>query len=135
MTEEQHFIGKVAQKAIIEKDGKILVCRGIGDAVWEFPGGRLHMGEVPQEGLAREIREELGVEITVREPVHVGRSYHGKAQMWQIIIGYRCDLPDDAEIVADPKEVEECKWISHEELKTLPMFDDCREIANVFLKH
>lgn len=36
-----HFVGKIAQKAVIEHDGKVFVVRGIGDSLWEFPGGYL----------------------------------------------------------------------------------------------
>lgn len=54
--------------AIIIKDGKVFATqRGYGDwkGWWEFPGGKLEPGETPQEGLRREIREELDAEIEV----------------------------------------------------------------------
>ena len=57
--------------AVIEKDGKVLVCRRRpGDAsggLWEFPGGKLEDGETAELGLERELAEELGVRVRVGE--------------------------------------------------------------------
>jgi ADP-ribose pyrophosphatase YjhB (NUDIX family) len=119
---DKHFLGNVAQKAIIERDGKILVCRGIGDKVWELPGGRLHTEEVPAEGIAREIREELGLEIKDIKPFRVERSFHYKSNAYQVLIAYTCTC-DSTDIQVDATELEEIKWVSKEELQTLPMFD------------
>ncbi len=68
---------------LIEVGGKILVCqRRRGDwfeLMWEFPGGKLQGGEAPAAGLARELREELGVEAVVGEEVF--RTRHRYAEM------------------------------------------------------
>ena len=51
--------------AILERDGKILICRRRPDQShglqWEFPGGKVEAGETPAQALARELQEELGI--------------------------------------------------------------------------
>ena len=125
---QQHFLGNVAQKAIIEREGKILVCLGIGDSVWEFPGGRLHRGEAPVAGILREIKEELGITIRDVKPFRVEPSFHFKSNMEQVFIAYRCTC-DDTPLTVDQTEVQEVKWVTRAELKDLPMFDDCRLVV------
>jgi 8-oxo-dGTP diphosphatase len=51
--------------AIIERDGKVLICRRKPEQShalkWEFPGGKVEVGETPEQALARELEEELAI--------------------------------------------------------------------------
>jgi len=59
--------------AVIRKRGRVLIAQrpvgGMLGGLWEFPGGKRERGEWLEECLRREIKEELGVEIEVGQPV------------------------------------------------------------------
>ena len=64
------MVGKIIHvvAAVVVQDGKVLSTqRGYGNYKdwWEFPGGKIEAGEMPEQALVREIREELAAEITV----------------------------------------------------------------------
>jgi 8-oxo-dGTP diphosphatase len=50
---------------IIERQGRFLICRRKPEQShplkWEFPGGKVEPGETPEQALARELEEELGI--------------------------------------------------------------------------
>ena len=63
----------VAVGVLRRANGDVLLSQRLTGAhlagYWEFPGGKLEPGETPQAALARELREELGVEIITAEPL------------------------------------------------------------------
>jgi 8-oxo-dGTP diphosphatase len=68
---------------ILERDGHVLICRRKPEQShplkWEFPGGKVEPGETPEQALARELEEELGIARTTgREITRYDYTYPGK---------------------------------------------------------
>ncbi len=64
----------VAAGVVIERSRVLLTQRKAGAhlaGMWELPGGKVEPGEDPRDALARELREELGVDVAVGEILEV----------------------------------------------------------------
>ena len=103
--------------AIIVKDNKVFATqRGYGEFKdgWEFPGGKLEPGESAREALAREIREELDVDIRVGRLLETVEYDYPKFHLTMHC--FICELLSE-EIVL--KEHEDARWLKEEELDTV----------------
>ena len=79
---------KVSKAVIIKEDGALLLLRSTGQKFpgkWDLPGGNIHVGEDPKDGLIREVKEETG--ITLSEPIE-------KLYEEDNITFYRAQMPD-----------------------------------------
>ena len=60
---------KLVVAALVRDGARILMSRRRADqpmpGLWEFPGGKVEPGESPTDALTREVREELGCDVTV----------------------------------------------------------------------
>lgn len=103
--------------AIICKDDKIFATqRGYGDFKdwWEFPGGKMEVGETPEEALKREIREELSTEIGVDEFLRTVEYDYPKFHLTMHC--YLCSLLTEA---LHLNEHEAARWLTKDELDSV----------------
>jgi ADP-ribose pyrophosphatase YjhB (NUDIX family) len=76
----------------------------------DVPGGFLELGDHPVDGLKREVREELGLEIRVDPmPVLLAPHNYGPEGVWALAIGFRARILEGAPEPAD--DVAEALWI------------------------
>ena len=87
--------------------------RGYGEfkGQWEFPGGKIEVGETPQQALIREIQEELTVKIKVGKLIDTIEYDYPKFHL-----NMKCFLCVivDGDIIL--KEAEDSKWLNKDEL-------------------
>ena len=103
--------------AIIRKEDKIFATqRGYGEWKdwWEFPGGKMEVGETPEEALVREIHEELSAEISVDE--FLCTVEYDYPQFHLTMHCYLCSLKTDS---LHLNEHEAARWLKNNELDSV----------------
>ena len=108
----------VVTAAVVERDGRFLITRRQGgvhlEGCWEFPGGKLEAGESHADGLRREMREELDVDVEVGpELLAVSHAYDDRTVELHF---YACRLAGRPM----PRLGQQMRWVSRDELRALP---------------
>lgn len=103
--------------AIIRREGEVFATqRGYGDWKdwWEFPGGKMELGETPEGALKREIREELSTEINVDEFLCTVEYDYPKFHLTMHC--FLCSLQTEAMHL---NEHEASRWLRKDELESV----------------
>jgi mutator protein MutT len=107
----------VVLAAVVERDGLVLVTRRTAGThlagLWEFPGGKCEPGESHESCLARELREELGVDAVIGgEVLTTEHTYPDRVVRLHF---RRCDL------IGEPQPLigQQMRWVRRAELPAL----------------
>ncbi len=132
-----------ATKALIERDGKILVLRessayadGTNAAKYDLPGGRITPGERLEEALEREGREETGLAIEIGAPFFADESIPRpvvRGETWQVVkIYFPCRAPEgEVKLSADHDAL---AWINPADYKTAGLIPNLHPVFEAYLR-
>lgn len=130
-------IGVGVGALIFNDQGKILLALR-GDKAknergkWEIPGGAVEFGEAIRDGLKREIKEEIGLEIEVGELLHIcDHILMAEKQHW-ISPTFFCKIVKGIPTINEPEKCDRIGWFTIDEALALPLskvtIDDIEEL-------
>ncbi|MDB2447295.1 (deoxy)nucleoside triphosphate pyrophosphohydrolase [bacterium] len=109
--------------AIIEADSKVLIAQRNSDSrfgadQWEFPGGKVEFLESPEQCIAREIKEETDLTITVESLLHVNSHTYSddKGKLQVVLVSYICSVSSGEAVALDCQDV---KWVDRKDLESV----------------
>jgi 8-oxo-dGTP diphosphatase len=112
----------VAAVALIDADGRVLLAqRPSGKAMaglWEFPGGKVQSQETPEAALIRELKEELGIDVTEACLAPLTFASHRYERFHLLMPLYVCRRWEG---MVTPREGQALKWVRARRLDEYPM--------------
>lgn len=111
----------VAAAALINDRAEILLAqrpRGKSMAgLWEFPGGKIEAGETPEQALARELYEELGIRVTQSQMQPATFASHTYQSFYLFMPLFIIRSWNGA---LEPREGQSLAWVRKDDLRTYP---------------
>ena len=111
----------VAACVLIDGQGRVLIARrpeGRAMAgLWEFPGGKLEAGESPEEALTRELREELGIDVSRACLAPFVFASHAYERFHLLMPLFLCRRWQGTPV---PREGQTIRWVMPDELADYP---------------
>jgi 8-oxo-dGTP diphosphatase len=112
----------VSAVALIDRDGRVLLAqRPEGKSMaglWEFPGGKVEVGETPEAALIRELEEELGISTWKSCLAPLTFASHAYEDFHLLMPLFICRKWEG---MPQPRENQTLKWVRKQELRSYDM--------------
>jgi len=127
-----------AGAVLLAPDDTVLLIRRAKDphrGKLTVPGGFIDAGEVAEDALRREIREEVGIEVKRLDYFcSLPNSYHYRGVTYQVLDFFFVGRVDSKVVQTDPGEVTEVRWLLRDQIHLDELaFDSVREMLRRFL--
>lgn len=118
-------------KCVIAFNNQILLIKNsYGYSSWTFPGGGVKKGEVIEEAIKREVKEEVGIRLNSVE--HIGK-FHTNISFKEDTVFCFASQVDSDFFEIDNIEIAEAKWFPVSEMPPLP--PNATKVFNLYKKH
>ncbi|MGE3832486.1 MAG: (deoxy)nucleoside triphosphate pyrophosphohydrolase [Parvibaculaceae bacterium] len=112
----------VSAVALVDSDGRVLIAKrpeGRSMAgLWEFPGGKIEKGERPEPALIRELKEELGIDVSEACLAPLTFASHTYENFQLLMLLYVCRRWSGTVAALEGQEI---AWVKPNRLRTYPM--------------
>jgi 8-oxo-dGTP diphosphatase len=120
------YIGVGVGALIFNSEGKLLLTLRGQKAKnergkWEIPGGSVEFGETFAQAIQREVNEELGISIEVKELLHLADHLIPDEKQHWVSPTYICQITSGVPIIKEPEKCEKIGWFSIDEAVQLPL--------------
>lgn len=105
---------------VCSEKGVLLGLRKLGGSVgglWEFPGGKCEQGETHAQALIREYAEELGIAVTVGDPIHSAVFQRSAYELH--LFAYEVVVQPDAVFLC--REHQQFEWVNVKKLRAFSL--------------
>ncbi|MFA5871182.1 MAG: NUDIX hydrolase [Parcubacteria group bacterium] len=119
----------------LHRDGKLFIAKRADvkkflPGKYELIGGHIEFGETIEDGLKREISEELGIEAIVKNPFHVFTYISENENKHSVEIDYFAKMADPTQkIKLNSEDHSDYRWISEDEIDKYFQDGDAEKIA------
>lgn len=122
LVDDSYLFFRPTAYAVFIKNGKTLVLKTKATGKWQLAGGGVDLNETIEQGLRREIKEELGIDVKIEKFIHFYQSnYYNGPEAWDCYRYFFLCSSDQYLLLSEHKIVEDEQafdptWVKVDEL-------------------